>query len=182
VEVQLHPLTTAELPELDLTRALNVGMLPAHYLAEDPKPLLQAYVNAYVKEEIIDESLTRNIPAFSRFLQVVGLTHGRQLNYLNEVRAYLAYRRIDLPLSFWRTSSGLEVDLILGAVAVAIEFKASREVRGGDMKGLLALREEHPGGRCLLVSREDRPRIVEGIELLPWREFCRQLWAGEIAR
>ena len=71
---------------MDLLRLFNHGALPAHYLVDDPAPLLKAYVNAYIKEEIIDEAATRNIPAFSRFLSVVGLTHGQQLNYANVAR------------------------------------------------------------------------------------------------
>ena len=69
-----------------MTKVLNHGGLPVHYLAGDPRPLLKAYTNAYIKEEIIDESVTRNVPAFARFLQVVGLTHGQQLNFANIAR------------------------------------------------------------------------------------------------
>ena len=110
--------------------------------------------------------------------------YGRAFEHflLNEVRAYLAYRRSDLPMSFWRTSSGLEVDLVLGSAEVAIEFKAAREVRGTDLRGLLAFREEHRSGRSLLVSREEHRRTIDRVELLPWGEFCRQLWAGELIR
>jgi predicted AAA+ superfamily ATPase len=259
IELSLFPLTSREIGELDLVRVLNHGALPTHYLVEDPSLLLKAYVNAYVKQEIIDESATRNIPAFSRFLHVVALTQGNQLNYanvaretgvsastvrnyfqiledtllgftlepwggsskrrlvetarfylfdvgvanhlhpearavtegsdlfgrrfehffLNEVRAYLSYRRRDLPLSFWRTSSGLEVDLLAGELA--LEFKSSREVRAMDLKGLRALLEEQPARQGIVVSREERPRRMEdGIEILPWQEFCQRLWGGRL--
>ena len=86
VEHFLFPLVSAELPDLDLRRMLNHGGLPAHYLINRPGPLLRSYVNTSLKEEIIDESLTRNIPGFARFLDIVGLTHGRQLNYANVAR------------------------------------------------------------------------------------------------
>jgi len=86
VEHYLFPLTTHEVPDLDLNKFLNHGGLPVHYLVPDPTPLLKSYVNTYIKEEIIDESVTRNIPAFARFLQVVALTHGQQLNYTNVAR------------------------------------------------------------------------------------------------
>ena len=191
VEYHLFPLTSAELHDPDLEKILNHGLLPVHYLVKNPEPLLKSYLNTYIKEEIIDESLTRNIPSFSRFMQVVGLTHGRQLNYanvaresgvsastvrnyyqilkdtllgfelepwrrkkkrrlvetakfflfdpgvanflnpelgavtqgsdsygrafehflINEIRAYVSYMGIDIPLRYWRTSSGFEVDL-----------------------------------------------------------------------
>ena len=86
IEFHLLPLTSREIPRLDLPRVFNHGALPIHYLVQDPSPLLRAYVNTYIKEEIIDEAATRNVPAFSRFLQVVGLTHGQQLNYANVAR------------------------------------------------------------------------------------------------
>ena len=261
IEQHLLPLTSHEIPELDLLRLFNHGGLPAHYLVEEPAPLQRAYVNAYLKQEIIDESATRNIPAFSRFMQVVGLTHGQQLNYanvaretgvsastvrnyfqiledtllgftlepwrrthrrrlaetakfylfdigianalnpetiqivegsdlygrafehflLNEVRARISYCDLGIPLSFWRTHSGYEVDLIIGDLEVAIEFKSSRRLRQSDLKGLRALAEEHSLGRAMVVCREDRARRTEdGIDILPWRTFCDRLWGGDI--
>jgi hypothetical protein len=41
--------------------------VPSHYLSPSPKRSLRAYATDYLKEEIFDEGLTRNIPAFSRF-------------------------------------------------------------------------------------------------------------------
>ena len=86
METFLFPLTSAEVPDLDLSHALNTGLLPVHYLATNARPRLKAYINSYIKEEIIDEAVTRNVPAFSRFLQAVGLTHGRLVNYANLAR------------------------------------------------------------------------------------------------
>ena len=45
------------------------------------------------------------------------------------------YEQLDLPLTFWRTSSGFEVDLIVGLLELAIECKSTREVRTADLKG-----------------------------------------------
>jgi predicted AAA+ superfamily ATPase len=61
-------------------------MIPAHYLEEEYKKLLQAYVQDYLKEEVFEEGLTRNIPAFSRFFDAVGYTHGELVNYSNIAR------------------------------------------------------------------------------------------------
>ena len=261
VEYHLFPLTSHEIPDLDLNRMLNHGSLPTHYLLDTPRPLLKAYLNTYIKEEIVDESVTRNIPAFSRFLEIVGLTHGQQLNYaniaresgvsastvrnyyqilkdtllgfelppwrrsrkrrlvetakfylfdigvanvlhpelrqvtegtdlfgrafehflLNEVRAYCAYNQRDVPLSYWRTSSGFEVNLILGNMQAAIEFKASRDVRGSDLKGLRALKDEHTPQRAIVVNRSTQKRTTEdGIEIIHWTHFCSDLWRGRI--
>jgi predicted AAA+ superfamily ATPase len=100
---------------------------------------------------------------------------------INEVRAYLAYNRLDHPLAFWRTSSGFEVDLIVGDMDLAIECKSTREIRTADLKGMRALGEEHSTRRRILVSRVERPRRTEDdIEILPWSGFCRALWAGDM--
>jgi uncharacterized protein len=47
---------------------------------------LQAYVQDYLKEEVFDEGLTRNIPAFSRFFDAMGYSHGELTNYANIAR------------------------------------------------------------------------------------------------
>jgi uncharacterized protein len=49
-----------------------------------------------------------------------------------ELRAYQAYRDPELPISFWRTSTGHEVDFILGEKDVAVEVKGSKRVHDGD--------------------------------------------------
>ena len=261
IDYHLLPLTTHEIGDVDLARLLQYGALPVHYLVDDPSPLLKAYVHNYIKAEIIDESATRNIPAFSRFLQIAGLCHGQQLNYanvaretgvsastvrnyfqiledtllgftlepwrrrkrrrlaetakfylfdvgvanhlhpeaqriaegsdrfgrafehfvINEVRAYLAYKRLDHPISYWRTSSGFEVDLIVGTMDLAIECKSNREIRTTDLKGLQALSEENAPRRKIVVSRLEKPRTTDdGVEILPWRSFCRELWDGRL--
>jgi uncharacterized protein len=83
---EMFPLVTAELEEIDLLRALNHGMIPAHYLQEDAGKALKAYVQDYLKEEVFDEGLTRNIPAFSRFFDAMGYSHGELTNYANIAR------------------------------------------------------------------------------------------------
>lgn len=80
-EANLFPLTSCELPELDLHRYLQYGGLPPVYLSEDPVEELHAYVNTYLKEEIQAEALVRKIPAFSRFLEVAALTSGKMMNF-----------------------------------------------------------------------------------------------------
>ena len=103
-------------------------------------------------------------------------------NYIkNVVRAYLSYERLDFPISYWRTSSGFEVDLIVGDMDPAIECKSTREFRTADLKGLRALNEENVVRRKLVVSRVENPRTTEAcIEILPWRSFCRELWNGQL--
>ncbi len=252
----LHPLSFCELGErFDLLRAINCGLLPAHYFLASPEDDLQSYVGTYLKEEIAAEGLTRNVPAFSRFLEVAGLCHGRMINFtkiandaqvprstiqeyfgilkdtllgydlpawqaskkrkpistskwyffdggvakhlqhrgeikpgspefgegfetliFHELKTYCDYRNAG-DLAYWRSTSGYEVDFILSHTT-AVEVKASRTVAPQDLRGLRALKEEKQLKHYVLVSLEERPRVVEGIYLLPWREFLSQLWAG----
>jgi len=83
---EMFPLVTAELEKLNLLRALNQGMIPIHYLREDYKKALKAYTRDYLKEEVFAEGLTRNIPAFSRFFDAMGYSHGELTNYSNIAR------------------------------------------------------------------------------------------------
>lgn len=78
----LYPLTSAELGEkFDLVKAVNHGLLPTMYFSDSPEDDLNAYVGTYLREEIAAEGLTRNIPAFSRFLEVAALCNGQLINY-----------------------------------------------------------------------------------------------------
>ena len=83
---ELFPLVSKEVEDLDLLRALNHGMIPSHYLQDNYKRSLRGYVQDYLKEEVFQEGLTRNIPAFSRFFEAMGYAHGSLLNYTNIAR------------------------------------------------------------------------------------------------
>jgi hypothetical protein len=101
---------------------------------------------------------------------------------LMELKAYQAYRRPDLPIAFWRTAAGQEVDFILGDKEAAIEVKGSARVHEGDLRGLRALGEDGPVRKAMLVCLEDEPRkLAGGVTIVPWRRFLERLWAGEIA-
>lgn len=81
--VYLYPFVSAEIPEFDINRAVTFGMLPPHYLAKNPSRLLAGYINVYLKEEIKEEALVRNLDAFHRFLEVAALTDGEIVNNAN---------------------------------------------------------------------------------------------------
>lgn len=257
---ELHPLVSAELADFDLETALVCGFLPSHYLSLDCRMDLQAYVHDYLKEEVQAEALTRNLPAFSKFLLSAAATNGMLLNYSNAARdagvsvktireyyqiledtligrilppwkkassrrlietakffffdvglvsallnryslspgtmefgrafeqfilqecwAYRQYSRKDFPISFWRTASGSEVDIILGEADAAIEVKAGEHAATRQPKGLHLFNQEHMARKSFIVSRNKHPeKITEQITLLPWQEFCRRLWDGDI--
>jgi hypothetical protein len=51
---------------------------------------------------------------------------------------------------------------------------------GTESRGLHALLEEHRPRRAILVCNERNPRVHDGVEVLPWREFLAHLWGREI--
>jgi len=79
-----HPLIYFELgKQFDIMRALNFGTLPSIYFSDAPEEDLNAYSGDYLQNEIANEGLTRNIPAFSRFLEVAALSNSNLINYTN---------------------------------------------------------------------------------------------------
>jgi len=80
---ELYPLICKEIPDFDLLRAMNHGLLPRHYLSNNPEKLISAYIGSYLQDEIIAEAKIRNIQSFSRFLEVAAISNGEILNYTN---------------------------------------------------------------------------------------------------
>ncbi len=99
---------------------------------------------------------------------------------VQEIIAYLGYTDSEEALTYWHTYSGYEVDAILGDARVAIEFKSSTEVQSRHLKGLKAFQEEHPGARLIIVSLDVAPRQLNGVEVLPVKQFLHELWEGRI--
>lgn len=264
VRYELFGVVSAELgSRFDLVRMLNHGYLPPHYLADSAAAPIRAYVHDYLKEEILAEGLTRNLPVFSSFLGAAALTDTGTLNYAtiardcgisgHSVRAYFeilvdtllarvvsAYvrrpkrRTIHAPrlyfadvavvnmlakrgrlepgselfgkafenwvchelsayahysarfheLSYWRLTTGVEVDFIVDDMAYALEAKASRAVTADHLKGLRELVRDYPKvKRRVVVSLDPRPRVTEdGIEILPHGVFAERLWRGDLLR
>lgn len=83
-----YPLVFPEIPDFDLLRALQNGLIPNHYQS-DPTYIqdrLQAYIDIYLTDEIRNEGLVRNLAGFARFLDVVGLCNGEMINVNNIAR------------------------------------------------------------------------------------------------
>lgn len=257
---EMFPLVFPEVEQFDLIRVLNHGLIPSHYLENNARKSLVAYVQDYLKEEVFEEGLTRNIPAFSRFFDAMGYSHGELTNYANiardcgvdvktvkeyyqilvdtflgyflepykkrqnrqvitrapkfylfdvgvagaitkrriteergeafgralehlillEMIAYRSYREKDFAIRFWRTKSGKEVDFVLGDGEVAVEVKGARHVGRSDLLGLAAFRDDHSPKKSLLVCTEKAERIHDGIRILPWKNFLRELWEGNV--
>lgn len=254
----MFPLTRAEIPDFDLERYLFYGGLPAVYLSRYPEEELDAYVNTYLKEEIMAEGLIRKLPPFSRFLRSIALANGEVINFTKlandcqvppstvneyvglledtlvgfmlpawtqsrkrkaiksakfyffdpgithvlagtrtlernsnlygrafeqfigmELRAYLSYRRKRLPLSYWRSTNGHEVDFLVGE-EMAIEVKSSTRIQPRDFKGLRYLAEEGIFKKFILVSQDPIKIRKQNILAMPWEEFLDDLWGDRL--
>ena len=264
----LFPLVSAEIPDFDLNRALNNGLLPRHYLMADPSKRIQSYIGDYLQQEIVEEAVVRQLDAFTRFLQVAALSNTEIVNYTNiaqdcgvsaktvkeyfsileetmlgfflpaytkvmkrkliqspkfyyfdvaipnhllhrrtlqpgtdiyghalehfvvqELRAFVSYTfGEDKTMSYWRTlDNKYEVDALIcdaltNKVDVAIEVKSTDHVVSSDTKGLKAFSEEHPDTKLILLSMEERPRILNGIEVWPMTQFLQRLWSGKVLK
>jgi len=252
----MHPLTYTELGnQFDLLKAIERGLLPSVYLSEDPHADLEAYTGSYLQQEVVAEGVTRNVPAFSRFLKVAALCNGTVVNFTNvsndaqvprttvyeyfeilkdtlllyelpswrkskkrkpltsskyyffdvgvvarlqgrqfrpgtpefgeAFETYLMHELVSYsdyisgePLSYWRSTSGFEVDFIIGD-HTAVEVKAKKNISANDLKSLRAFAEEKGLKRYLCVSLEPRKRNLEIVTVLPYRDFLEALWSRE---
>jgi len=79
---KMFPLTALELGEdFSLEKSLKWGQLPMiHTPGIHAEEYLKAYIYVYLREEVMQEGLTRNAAAFSRFLEVASFSQGGLLN------------------------------------------------------------------------------------------------------
>ena len=100
----------------------------------------------------------------------------------HELCAWIEYHKRSEQLTYWRLSTGVEVDFILGHMGCAIEAKASRKIHSDHLKGLRELREDYPEvqRRIVVCLEEISRRTDDGIEVLSVADFIRQLWDNEI--
>ena len=80
-EARLFPLIYREISDFSLVRLMNHGGLPLVYTSDEPDEDLTAYVDTYLREEIKAEAATRNVGAFSEFLDIMARNNGQELNY-----------------------------------------------------------------------------------------------------
>lgn len=83
IRYQLFPLVSAEIPDFDLPKALNNGLLPRHYLSDNARRLISSYVGSYLQDELIREAQIRKVGVFSRFLEAAAFSNAEMVNYSN---------------------------------------------------------------------------------------------------
>ncbi len=82
---EMYPFVYPEIKDRDysLDKIFKNGLMPSMYLSEFPDEDLSDYINLYLVQEIQQEGLVRNLPSFSRFLEVAALTNTEMINYAN---------------------------------------------------------------------------------------------------
>lgn len=91
----MHPLTPLEIGDyFDIQKALNYGLLPMSYTDPVPQEFLASYVATYLREEVMQEGLVRNIGAFNRFMELASFSQGSQLNLSSIAREVGISRKI----------------------------------------------------------------------------------------
>ena len=83
----LHPFVPLELgDDFNLMQSLKTGTLPIIWDGNDKEDRLATYVETYLKQEIKEEALVKNLGGFSRFLQIAAIMHGQLINTSNIAR------------------------------------------------------------------------------------------------
>ena len=100
---------------------------------------------------------------------------------INETQKLLDYSETEATSSFFRTTDGAEVDLILEFKKEiwAIEIKASDSPHPGQTRGLKSFAKDHKCTRAICVCLASRSFITDNIEFVPWQDFMRQLTGGK---
>lgn len=97
---------------------------------------------------------------------------------VNEIIKLNRYHKQNWDLSFYRSSNGAEVDLIIekpdGSV-LAIEIKSSETPDKSDLKGLFSFKTIRAEAELICISRADKKRKLGNIMVYPWREFLDEM-------
>jgi uncharacterized protein len=119
----MHPLIVDEVGvQFDLGFSLQYGMLPSIFEHHDPKKYLESYVQTYLREEVLQEGLTRNIGSFTRFLETASFSQGQILN-MSEIARELSLNRLTVTNYF-----DILDDLLLSHRLSVFTHKAKRKM------------------------------------------------------
>ncbi len=259
--LKLHPLSFIEI-NIVLNKTLKYGTLPSFYLDEnEPERSLKAYVETYLKEEIMQEALVRNIEGYIRFLDIAGQMNGEPVNFtkiarecavstktaqeffsilvdtliafridgwsrsirkqvrqgpkyyffdcgvLNAIRGELKteikessyyygklfetlvvqelirindYTNADYRFNYWRTNTGIEVDIIMSRgikeSPIAIEIKSHIAPMEKDLHALKSFKSENQNAVLYCLSNSANAYSLGDIKVFPWREGIKKIF------
>ena len=80
---EMFPFAYPEFEKWNLSERLLYGSLPIINDSKQPREDIEAYVDTYLKEEILQEGIIRKLEPFSRFLTVAALSSGELINFSN---------------------------------------------------------------------------------------------------
>jgi len=257
---KLHPFSSYEV-KMDIMKVLQIGTLPFIFSeSESPERSLKAYVETYLKEEIMQEALVRKIDAYYQFLEIAAQFNAEPLNFtkvskgcnvsvktvqdyysiledthlvhklngwsysvkkqllkspkyyffdcgvlnaltgelltelktssyrfgklfetfiIQEVIRENDYSEAGYKFYYWKTNSGLEVDLILSKgprfKPIVIEIKSKKQVTRSDLKGLFEFAKEN---NCICYVFYNSPKAykIDNILILPWKEGMKKIF------
>jgi predicted AAA+ superfamily ATPase len=88
------------------------------------------------------------------------------------------YLQKDWKLSFWRTSHGAEVDLLISRgtkLLYAIECKFTNQPSTSHLSGLRSFHEKHPDVPCYIVAPVNQPYRLSFARVLPPYKLLQEL-------
>lgn len=119
----MHPLTASEQADaFQIEQSLRFGHLPARFGESDPGKYLKDYVQTYVREEVLQEGLTRNIGNFSRFLEIASFSQGSLIN-TSEIA-----REVHIQRTLAENYFSILEDLLIGVRIPVFTRKAKRRL------------------------------------------------------
>jgi uncharacterized protein len=119
----LHPLTAKEQEDVfQISQSLRYGHLLARFSEHDPRKYLKDYVQTYIREEVLQESLTRNIGHSSRFLEVASFSQSSVIN-ISEIA-----REAHIGRATTENYFSIVEDLLIGVRLPLFSRKAKRKL------------------------------------------------------
>ncbi len=119
----MHPFTASELGKrFNLRHAISYGMLPTSWSDSDVKDYLKGYIGTYLREEVQQEAMVRNLGSFSRFLEAATFSQAAPLN-MQAVASDTGINRKTVETHF-----ELLEDLLLAVRLPVFRRKAQRKV------------------------------------------------------
>ncbi len=119
----MHPLTAEEMGDIfSVDQALQIGLLPSAQTIGDPKHYLQTYVTTYLREEVLQEGLVRQLGDFARFLETAAFSQGSVANMSAIAREAAIDRKI---VSHYFS---IVTDLLIGFMLPVFTKRAKRRM------------------------------------------------------
>jgi predicted AAA+ superfamily ATPase len=92
-----------------------------------------------------------------------------------ELFRIFSYKRADVRFNYWRTNTGMEVDLIITRSVhdrpLAIEIKSGSSPDATELKGLYSFLEDNPKSKLICICQTEKKYTKNQIEFVPWQNM-----------